>query len=315
MYQALKFYVIFVSSDTMTDTSVKQTNQGISPAHRRCFQQFFTALFPSAPTDPIPTMVSNLLPTLSESDREMLSSLIRIEELNAVVPGLRSGSSPGPDGLPNTFYTTFWPLLRRYLFHVVADISTHDNSYVINIPKPNAKPSDPTTWRAITLSNSDYKVVMSILTRRLNIVRPSIIHEAQACGFPGRSMYTALSGLRDALHYAHQRDSKGVVLSLDQAKAFDKVDHGYLFSLLNVYGFPDGFVDWVKCAYHIQNSTLLFGADLGCSFPIKRGVRQGCPLSPLLFVITLDPYIRMIHAARELRGIQLPGQIALKVIA
>uniref|UniRef100_A0A4W5LMU1 Reverse transcriptase domain-containing protein n=1 Tax=Hucho hucho TaxID=62062 RepID=A0A4W5LMU1_9TELE len=97
-----------------------------------------------------------------------------------------------------------------------------------------------------------------------------------------------------------------IVALLDFEKAFDRVCHSYLARLLPRLGFPHAFVDTVRCLYTGRQSRLLVNGRLSRAFDIKRGVLQGDPLSPLLFVLAMEPLCNLLRSRPDL-GVQIGG--------
>ena len=110
------------------------------------------------------------------------------------------------------------------------------------------------------------------------------------------------------MNYANSRGMEGVFLSLDQEKAFDRVSHEYLFSTLEAFGVGEGFLNWVKALYSDISSSVLVNQFITESFPVTRSVRQGCSLSPLLYVLMLEPVLIKIRNDHLIKGFKLPGR-------
>ena len=96
-----------------------------------------------------------------------------------------------------------------------------------------------------------------------------------------------------------------MVLSLDQEKAFDRVSHTYLLNLLKEYGFR--FQNWIRILYSDIYSAVLVNGSVSDKFKITRSVRQGCPLSPLLYVLALEPVLIKIRKDKDIIGCPIPG--------
>lgn len=97
-----------------------------------------------------------------------------------------------------------------------------------------------------------------------------------------------------------------MILSLDQEKAFDRVDWECLVSILRLMGFGPNFITWVKVLYTGIRSAVLINGYVSESFWPSRDVRQGCPLKPLLFVISIEVLAANLRAHRLIEGVKLP---------
>ena len=107
-------------------------------------------------------------------------------------------------------------------------------------------------------------------------------------------------------HYVNEFNLPAAILSLDQEKAFDRVDWGFLLSTLRHMGFGPSFVSWVKLLYSNISSTVLVNGYTCAPFQPSRGVRQGCPLSPLLYVISIETLAANLRSRPSIVGLQLP---------
>lgn len=114
------------------------------------------------------------VPTLAPDLREALEAPFSTVELDDVVNKARTDSSPGPDGLPWAFYKVLWPKLRTFFTRLVHHAASDRNwpqsftsSLLVPIPKDNSRADDPSTWRPISLLNGDYKIIMSLISKRL----------------------------------------------------------------------------------------------------------------------------------------------------
>ena len=113
--------------------------------------------------------------------------------------------------------------------------------------------------------------------------------------------------LRGIIDYSNESDTAGAILSLDQEKAFDRVDCGFLFRTLCHLGFTSSFISWVRLLYSgVFSSVFVNGYTSEAFFP-SQGVRQGCPLSPLLYVLSIEVLAANLRASRVIHGLTLPG--------
>ena len=116
---------------------------------------------------------------------------------------------------------------------------------------------------------------------------------------------------RDVIHYTSESGTPAAILSLDQEKAFDRVDWHFLFRVLEHLGFSPSFISLVRLLYtDICSAILINGYTSNCFFP-TRGVRQGCPLSPLLYVISIEVLAADLRAHPYIVGLRLPGNSRL----
>lgn len=142
-----------------------------------------------------------------------------------------------------------------------------------------------TGYRPITLCNVDYKIFAKILTTRLQFVISDIVGEHQTCGIRGRTIQTNTHIARSILDCCTNYENRVAVLQIDLEKAFDRVNHDILFSILNHVGVGSIIFNGVMMAYKGCSTRLLINRSLSEPIHINSSVRQGCPLSPLLFAL------------------------------
>ncbi len=115
-----------------------------------------------------------------------------------------------------------------------------------------------------------------------------VIGEEQSSAVPGRSVLDNLQLIRDVIEYCRERKITSYLLTLDQSKAFDRVDHNIIYSTLQAFGFSDPFIKWIKLLYRNINSRVYVNNYLTEAFPVTRSVRQGCGLSPSLYILGFE---------------------------
>ena len=167
-------------------------------------------------------------------------------------------------------------------------------------------------WRPISLLNVDYKIISKAITLRLSKVLEHIIHPDQTCSVPGRSIFSNVTLLRDVLDYIQRTDEFAILISLDQEKAFDRVNRSFLLKLLQVYGFCPDFCRWISTFYNGAFMQITLNGWLTDVISLERGVRQGDPLSPLLYVLRVEVLASLIRSSPGIEGFLLPGARGLQ---
>ena len=99
----------------------------------------------------------------------------------------------------------------------------------------------------------------------------------------------------------------GIIIALDQEKAYDKILHPYLWEVLKKFEFPDEFINTAKSLYEHASSTIVINSEMSKPFHILRGIRQGDALSCLLFDIAIEPLAESIRSSQLISGINIPG--------
>jgi len=162
-------------------------------------------------------------------------------------------------------------------------------------------------YRPITILNSDYKILTKVLALRLAKVAPSLLHKSQAGFVPGRSIAEQTKLIEVMIDYAEASEQNGLIVALDQEKAYDKIAHDYLWKVLATFGFPEDFIALVKTLYQNAETTIMINGHLSSTYKITRGVRQGDPMSCLLFDLAIEPLAALLRAS-HLKGYNIPGQ-------
>ena len=169
-------------------------------------------------------------------------------------------------------------------------------------------------FRPITLLCVDYKILSKILAERLRAVLHKVIHNKQFCGIPGRSIIQCNMELRDVMYYGNENNLNLAVLNLDWFKAFDLVPVDFVFKALLQLGFGNTFVNMIRTLYTNIESAVEINNILSDIFPVRRSVRQGCPLSMSLFLIFQEPFYRAVVASRVIRPLVLPDKSEMKIL-
>ena len=143
-------------------------------------------------------------------------------------------------------------------------------------------------WRPISLLNSDYKILSKILSLRMKKVSGLLISNDQYGFIKGRFIGENIRLFIDIQSVCKIENIDGLALSIDFEKAFDMIDWNFMYDALRVFGFDQYFINWVKLLYTDIQGRVINNGFASDSFEIKRGVRQGCPLSPYLFIIAVE---------------------------
>ncbi|CAM2105159.1 unnamed protein product [Caretta caretta] len=162
---------------------------------------------------------------------------------------------------------------------------------------------DLRNWRPVSLLSTDYKIVAKAISLRLGSVMADVVHPDQTYTVPGRSIFDNLFLVRDLLELGRRDGLSFALLSLDQEKAFDRVDHGYLLSTLQAFGFGPQFASFLRVLYASAECLVRLNWTLTEPVSFGRGVRQGCPLSGQLYALAIEPFLCLLR--RRMTGLVL----------
>ena len=260
------------------------------------FSSFFSTLFSAQPCDPQAQseLFSHVLSSLSAKEASSCEGDLSLEECFAALSGMARRKAPGSDGLPMEFYLKFWHVLDHDLVLVLnsclreGHLSLSQRRGVISLSFKKGDRLDPKNWRPISLLNCDYKIASRVIAGRLLKVIHLVVGKDQTCGVPGRFIGENVAFLRDVVDFATLSNVPVALLSLDQEKAFDRFDWDFMCATLRHMGFGPSSVGWVDLFYSGVQSAVNVNGHISDFFALSRGVRQGCPLSPLLYVLVTE---------------------------
>ncbi|PIK43226.1 hypothetical protein BSL78_19917 [Apostichopus japonicus] len=164
--------------------------------------------------------------------------------------------------------------------------------------------------RPITLLNVDYKLLAKALCNRLALAMPHLVGDLQTCAVKGHCIQQNLWLMRDLTDFVIERDLPCALVSLDQQKAFDMVDRGFLMNVLETFQLHP-FRKWISVLYQESFSSVIVNGFCSEVFNVERGV-AGCPLSPLLYVLFSESLSRLLERDSRLVPFVVPGGAKVK---
>lgn len=232
---------------------------------------------------------------LTDNEIIILESNVTNNEILRAIKDMNVNKAPGLDGIPVEFYLYYWDIIKKEFIEVIKNIingmllnDTQRKAIITLIPKDGGELDSLKSWRPVSLICCDVKIVAKILAKRLKPLMYSLISENQFC-VQGRSIIDCNNKIRDILYYSGVNSKTGAVINIDWEKAFDRVNWGFLIKVMRKMRFPNSVITWIMTLYtNIQSLVLVNGHFTKC-FDIGRGVRQGCPLSMIMFIIFQNP--------------------------
>ena len=161
------------------------------------------------------------------------------------------------------------------------------------------KKPNPTTfqdWCSISLLNTEYKILSTIISSRLKLILNSIISSEQQCGLPNRQIFNNHLNILSAINCTNDFNQPLAILQIDFYKAFDSISHEFILATASKLGIPDTLLNWIRIFLSDLTTQLNLNGTLSDPISIKCGIRQGCPLSMLLFLIGIEPLTKKLLA-------------------
>eukprot|EP00253_Pinus_taeda_P021165 PITA_21165 len=249
-----------------------------------------------------------------EAQNKDLDQDITEEEICAATFSMQQDKAPGPDGFTVAFYGNHWETIKKDFVWMVKNVFKNHkmgentkSSHIALIAK-EMNPLSFDKFRPISLCNASYKIVTKILANRLKKLLPHLISENQGGFVPNRKITDNVILIQEAIHSSYNRGERGMIIKLDMANAFDRVDHSFLTETLKIFGLSKNFISIINgCISNPWTSPLINGRPSNY-FKSSRGLRQGCPLSPFLFIIiaeTLSIHLENLRRQKEITGIRI----------
>ena len=257
--------------------------------------------------------VANNLPTLEDEEASSLEGEISLQEATAVLKKMNNGKSPGTDGFTVEFFKVFWK--KRLGGLVVRSINeafvkgemstTQKEGIIICIPKGDKPREYLKNWRPISLLNVVYKIATACIAERMKTVLPKLIKDDQTGFMANRYIGSNTRLIYDLINHCNTNNVKGLLLGIDFEKAFDSLDWNFMHRVLSAFGFKEDLRKWINIFYTNIKSTVLVNGQSSPWFEIKRGCRQGDPISPYLFVLCAEILATMIRENKDIIGIRI----------
>ena len=304
----------------LSDGSFTNDQSKILQEQMRFYKTLYTSNKQRSSTlsDPLCNFKENIIP-LENDDMLSCEGKVTQEECLKALNEFKNEKSPGTDGLQAEFYKHFWEELHTDMlqcFDYAYDsgkLSISQRRGIITlIPKPNKDTTVLDNLRPISLLNTDYKILTKVIAKRLEKVLPRIINPDQTGYIKNRYIGENVRLISDIMNYTEENNIPGIALFIDFRKAFDTIERDFINNCLEKFNFGPNIKNWVKILYNNVSSCVLnngFGSEF---FPVERGVRQGCPLSGLLFVIGIEILGRAIKNDTAIKGIKV-GEKEIKV--
>ena len=248
---------------------------------------------------------------LNDSESNTCEGEITVDECTDAIFKMKLNKAPGLDGLNVEFYRKFWEELKTFIvatFNYCYEKGKLSNTQKVGLISLIYKKNDPLSldnYRPITLLNYDAKLLAYALAQRLKPLLPKIIHTDQKGYVKNRYIGFNIRQIQDVIDYSETFKIDGAILFLDFTKAFDSLEWDFMFETLKKFGFKNNFIRWVQTMYSDIKGCIINNGWVSTRFSASRGIRQGCPLSSLLFVLAVEVMAIKIRENKNLKGLEI----------
>jgi hypothetical protein len=242
---------------------------------------------------------------VTQGENDLLTAPFNEGDIKEAIFGSYAEGAPGPDGLPFLFYQKFWDIVKEDIVKMFEEFHKGDlDLYRLNfamltlIPKVE-EAKEMNNFRPISLINCSFKIFSKVLTSRLEKVTQRLISENQSAFIHGRYILESVVIAHELVHHGHKNGDPGVIIKLDYEKAYDRVCWNFLFEVLESRGFDRKWIEWMKYLVKGGSVGVNLNGEESSYFKPGKGLRQGDPISPLLFNIVGDVLTRMLMKAER----------------
>lgn len=307
-----------IAENTVTkikDPTTKKLTNKLSEIHKS-FEVFYKSLYTKVhggKDNEIDSFLNSLdLPALTENQNEKMIADITEKELKKAISLLKTNKSPGSDGYTAEWYkelkSELLPILLPTLNWILKKAQTPPSwreAIITAIPKEGKDKTECGSFRPISVLNIDYRIFTGIMARRMEEILPELIHNDQTGFIRNRQTQDNIRRTLHVINSIHSNNTEALLISVDAEKAFDSVNWEFLYKVLHKFKLHSSIIRTIKALYTSPTARIKINGYLSDSFTLERGTRQGCPWSPLLFALYLEPLAQSIRENPYIKGIAL----------
>ncbi|RVW93099.1 Trafficking protein particle complex II-specific subunit 130-like [Vitis vinifera] len=234
------------------------------------------------------------LPCLNSYEAEGLEVPFTVEEIHSALMDMNGDKAPGPDGFTGAFWQTCWDFVKEEIMDLFKEFFVQksfakslNTTFLVLIPKKGGA-EDLGEFRPISLLGGLYKLMAKVLANRLKKVLGKVVSMDQNAFVRGRQILDASLIANEVIDFWYKRKEKRLICKLDIEKAYDSINWNFLMKVLQKMGFGTRWMEWIWWCISIAKFSILVNGIPAGFFSSSKGLHQGDPLSPYLFVLSME---------------------------
>ena len=244
------------------------------------------------------------------------ANIVHPDNVAAAIRSLSRGSTPGVDDMGLEFFLEHIDAMAPKLSGLFAKVlergkmtPTMCSAVLSPLYKNKGSKEDRSMYRPVSVTTIPYRIMAKCIAQKLNAAIPQLVGDPQTGYCEGRSYDENVRLVRQTADDINnnQTEEGGIMLMMDNAKAFDRLQHAFMMDVLQAFNLPTDIINAVRTLYNGAETRVKLNGQLGGPFPNTSGVKQGDPVSGLLFILVQEVQLRMIRDDPSIKGIPIPG--------